>query len=221
MSCPTQLQDVLTHPAVQPVCTLPAFPVADPTQTPEFRQWFGSSQVTQPDGSPMVLWRGESGGELYSVFDGSKTNQRGLFFFATEKAHADSYARFSKPRSFYLSAQHVLDLRSIDYTDKDTMRFLKEFAADFAYTEDRQTGEPVDIVECIESGTLYDLEGNGSGRAWTQLFNAAKYAGYDGVIVNDVTDGLCAPVAVVFAPTQIKSTENVGSFDPADPCIYR
>jgi hypothetical protein len=52
------------------------------------------------------------------------------------------------------------------------------------------------------------------------IINNAKKQGYDGVIINDVRDGMfLSNVYAVFEPTQIKSIYNRGAFDPTDPNI--
>jgi hypothetical protein len=159
--------------------------------------------ITDEDKNPLTFYRGESSGDLFDKFDPKKTG--GLFFFATDPQHAKFYARAgTQPREFNLKGQNVLDLRNIDYKNTKTMQFLKDFASDFEGDVDRETGEPYDVISAIENGVLYDKEGSGSGRAWRSLFNMAKNVGYDAVLANDVTDGVHAPIGVVFDPEQIK-----------------
>jgi hypothetical protein len=40
-------------------------PVADQTQTPEFRRWFGDSQVVDSDGRPLVVYHGNANGKSF------------------------------------------------------------------------------------------------------------------------------------------------------------
>lgn len=61
---------------------------ARPIDTPAFKQWFGGSKVTNPDGTPRVVYHGTSKDADFKAF---KSNQRGIFF--TESAtDASSYA---------------------------------------------------------------------------------------------------------------------------------
>jgi hypothetical protein len=154
------------------------------------------------DGTPQVFWRGESSGIHYDQFDLSKTDCRVGFFFAEVKQQADQYAaRGTDARSFHLCSRKTLDLTDV-YT-KEAIQFIREYSAEFDEWVDRRSGEEEDVGTLIECGYLYDYEGNGSGERWNHLFRMANGLGYDAVRVMDATDGITAPVCVVFDPKQI------------------
>lgn len=152
---------------------------------------------------PLQVWRGESGGELFDVFDLSQTNVGIGFFFAERQDHAQMYAgRGTSARAFHLGASRVLDLT--DPYGRHLQSFLAEFAAEFDSWVDRYSGEPVSVHECLDGGSLYDYEGTGSGERWNALFRCAWSAGYDAVRVLDATDGVDLGVVwVVSAAHQI------------------
>ena len=155
---------------------------------------------------PLVVWRGESSGIHYQQFDMAKTNCQSGFFFAQEKQQADQYAaRGTDARPFHLCAHSILDLTD-PYTSK-AAEFIKRYGAEFDEWEDRFSGEPTDAQTLLETGYLYDYEGNGRGDRWNHLFRFAAGEGFDAVCVLDATDGLTAPVWVVFDPEQITHAE--------------
>ena len=158
------------------------------------------------DGEPQTFWRGESSGIHYNQFDLSKTDSKVGFFFAELKQQADQYAaRGTDTRPFHLCSRKTLDLTDV-YT-KDAAAFIKEYTAEFDEWVDRRSGEEEDVSTLIECGYLYDYEGNGSGQRWNRLFSMANGLGYDAVRILDATDGITAPVCVVFDPQQIIHAE--------------
>lgn len=162
--------------------------------------------ILNDEGHPLTVWRGESSGIHYQHFDMSKTNCQSGFFFAEEKQQADQYAaRGTDARPFHLCANSVLDLT--DPYAPGVLDFIKRYAAEFDDWTDRFSGEPADVATLLETGYLYDYEGTGTGTRWNHLFRFASGEGYDAVCVLDATDGLTAPVWVVFDPEQITHAE--------------
>lgn len=146
---------------------------------------------------------------MFETFDAGKTRQ-GMFFFAEDRRQAEFYAGHgSQPRAFHLRAGKVLELVDLWAPARidETIRFLGAFGEEYDEWIDRGSGEPTDAGTLIESGSLYDYEGTGSGGRWTTLFRLAAAHGYDAVHVMDATDGVVAPVWVVFRPEQIVACE--------------
>lgn len=190
--------------------------VEEPLDQPGmFQKWFGDSKVVNADGSPQVVYRGESGGELFNRFDHRKTYKGVGFFFAASKEHAHFYAgRGTSPREFYLRVENLLDLTDPYVPHNRT--FLKRYEELFDEWVDRHSGEPTTPHDLLAAGDLYGYEGTGSGTRWNVLFQFAEEMGYDGVKVLDSTDAgpPDTPVFVVFHPSHIKSaTENAGTYD--------
>lgn len=162
--------------------------------------------ILDEDGEPRLVWRGESSGVLYQDFDMSKTDHQCGFFFAEDKVQADQYAgRGTQARPFNLAARNVLDLT--DPYAPAARAFLTEFQAEYDEWIDRFSGEPEDVFTLIENGYLYDYEGNASGARWNHMFRMAHANGFDAVRVMDATDGVNAPVWVVYDPKQIIHAE--------------
>lgn len=180
-------------------------------RTPGFMAWSGdwlespatTSCILDRNGEPLLVHRGESSGTLFEDFDLRKTRAGVGFFFAEDVVQARGYAgRGTDPRSFYLSSNKKLDL--LDPYRPALREFLAEYGETFDEWIDRYSGEAIDPATLIESGSLYDYEGTGSGTRWNALFSLARAQGYDAVTVLDVTDGVQAPIWVVFSPEQIR-----------------
>ena len=174
-----------------------------------------SSPPIPPPHWPRV-WRGESGGELFEVFDNAKTRHGVGFFFAQMKEQAQLYAApGTQPRSFALDPGDVLDLRDPcrPGLPARAAQVLAAVRAEFDEWVDRYSGEPMDLTDFLEAGTLYDYEGTGSGSRWNCLFQEAASAGFDSVVVRDQTDGVSgddAVVWVVFDPARIHALADPG-----------
>jgi hypothetical protein len=164
----------------------------DPTQTPAFREWFGDSKVVDAEGKPLVVYHGT--GHKFEAFD---PNARA----ATEGGMVLADAGV---RPFFFSNR-------------------QEVAADFA-------GGDADYVMPVYLSIKNPLVIEAGGLGWEQfddqIVAAAKGGVYDGVILRNLNDSMFGdmenPVSDVFAafePTQIKSVNNRGTFDPADPRI--
>ena len=161
-----------------------------------------------PDDWPRV-WRGESSGEAFERFDLGKTRHGVGFFFAQRHEQAEFYAgRGSAPRAFALDPGRTLELLNLDPVRPpiDAAAVLDELRSEFDEWIERRSGEPMDVWEFLESGSLYDYEGTGSGERWNRLFALARAHGFDSVKVLDQTDGVQgedAVVWVVFDPDRI------------------
>jgi len=186
------------------------------TETPEFKRWFGDSKVVDENGEPMVMYRGEGGGEDFTVFDRSMAREK-AFFFTPDRDVASTYAAKNKqPRSFYLKAEKLFDPRS-----KDGQAFIREWAKIWDEWIDRQSGDEIDPVDAVLEGRLFDYEGDWSAERWRDLQASIEVAGYDGARLPDWDSyqGTFDAI-IVFSPNQIKSaTGNRGTFDPTNPDI--
>lgn len=173
--------------------------------------------ILDSSGQPLVVWRGETSGEMFETFDLAHTNHGSGFFFAEDRAHAALYAgRGTEPRAFELTARRVLDLT--DPYARSVRDFCNKLREEFDDWTDRYSGEPMGLEDFLESGALYDYEGTGSGTRWHSLFRLAWDDGYDAVVVLDATDGVPrSKVWVVAQPDQIKAV----STPPAPSLVTR
>lgn len=159
--------------------------------TPEFREWFGESQVTDEDGQPQVVYHGTDAD--FDTFDagaqGSATDSGFLgsgFYFSTDPRVANNR---STVMPVHLSLQNPLQLAM----------------------PDMKTSKQKVVREAL------GLETDATSR---EVSAAAKAQGYDGVVLDYTPSGYAHKELVAFEPTQIKSaTGNSGAFDPNDPSI--
>lgn len=193
---------------------------ADPTQSPEFKRWFGDSKVVDSEGRPLVMYHGTA--KEFEAFDpaarGSNTGARGAeraFFFARDPADASFYMEMAERQA---------------REEWEARRAEAEMAGE-PFDEPPPSGRIIPVYLKAENPLILgfdDEESSVRGELLEELINddvaALDYArqhGYDAVIwpYGNVTNS--GYTVAVFEPEQIKSVENVGTFDPADPNIFR
>lgn len=176
--------------------------------SPAFDRWFGDSKVVDADGKPLVVYHGSPDARFLKEEDAQfkGLNERfgmpprdddGAFWFASDRSTAASYAD---------------DTRAWDYQNAEPgvqpfyVKLENPLVIDAAGKEWREAqarGKTSDVIE------------------------QARAEGRDGVIIRDVRDNYNNNTAktratdtfVAFDPTQIKSVNNRGTFDPNDPRI--
>lgn len=221
------------------------------TDTPEFKTWFKESKVVDASGDPkethemgrvMKVYHGTQ--EEFSTFDPSKIGERGGtvagngFYFAENKAVAEAYSQHGgKIIEAYLSIQNPFDFDS--RLDIDQMRTLAAALKDSKDGVDPGDTEK-EIIRAFgkktDAGTK-DITGLDAHGALIRVFGRSRVnevladAGYDGIshLTEDRAGTPLKPdsqenygrVWVAFAPTQIKSTDNDGTFDPNNPNINK
>ncbi len=189
------------------------------TESRQFKRWFEKSTVVNADGTPKVMYRGDSAD--FTVFDRKKTKPYNLygrgFYFTDSPSHAGQYGN---ARSFYLSIQNPVSTTSRTITRAQLRKFLEAVAENEDYSfENYGYGATVDsVLESVygknDFAMLYDISSTAIGDAVeaAELFNKVNGTKYDGFILDTET--------VAFYPTQIKSaTDNIGTFDGGDPDI--
>lgn len=214
-------------------------PIADQTQTDEFRRWFGESKVVDDQGKPLVVYHGTPG-PAFKIFDNAKTGittfigvpietHRQGFYFAEKKGFAQGFADQTRGRQrgavmdVYLNIRNPLDVTS---TDNASVARLEKVA------ERMREIDPAFNVDYIAGKAGYDSfwELLDTSEGGDVLVQAAKDLGYDGIKMiepdletsdpNYAPNGNGAVTWVSFNPTQIKSaTGNSGAFDGSNPDI--
>lgn len=161
--------------------------------------------IVDSDGQPRLFWRGETSGKLVQVFDRTKTLQGSGFFFAEDRHQAKLYVSRSGPpeQAYRLRASRLLDLCNASFSDSRVRQFVESYAGLFDEWVCRYSGERMDPYEAIELGSLYSYDDDPRAHRWHALFRQAESMGYDAVRTMDCTDGVVAPVCVVFRPDQI------------------
>lgn len=93
---------------------------------PEFRSWFGRSQVVDAEGKPLIVYHGTDSSEAFTVFSDEDAPYRGglLAFFSSSPAFAEGYGKNVYP--VYLRCYDVFDFRD---------KHAAESAVDFFYDD--------------------------------------------------------------------------------------
>lgn len=208
--------------------------------TPEFKTWFGKSKVVDEAGEPLVVYHGTNA--KFEAFDFKHTGDFGNYlgkgaYFTTDLATAE---RWSRLRDFdmgmsggkldpernivlksYLSVNNPFVWPAGRLGDEGTLNGVMKGDAplpdDIANDVWAKLGmEPDSTYAQYES----KLEAGGKdkwgaeGNLYQAVYDVLKDKGYDGVKRVNPKDGSIE--WVVFEPTQIKSVENIGTFDPED-----
>ena len=224
---------------------------ADQTDTPEFKNWFGDSKVVDENNEPLVVYHGT--GEDFSEFNTSggkgKTFGTGAFFSsnpATAATYATGTSKNVMPVYLALRTPAVIDAKGRNWNALDGSASVELPAIKVSDQEDADllaelTGEPAQQGATRQTKarttSLKDLfpgemDYEDDTASTDDLARWARKAGYDGLIIRNVTDrgpsGMFATeeartpstLYIAFEPTQIKSaTGNRGTFDGNDPNI--
>lgn len=209
------------------------------TKTPEFKQWFGDSKITNSKGNPLVVYHG-SGVKGIGAFDPGKvgTIQRSDWgegiYFTPSKWLADGYRETAvknlssevnkewenfeaTAKSFGTDVMNMwLDLRAGKITQEqyDNIREQEnKWRAALKTVEQSDAGEVYPVYLKVNNPLNYTY----AGITDYTLSSQAKANGKDGVIVRN-EDGDIEEI-IVFSPGQIKSVFNSGQFDPSNPDI--
>lgn len=205
----------------------PAKPAADQTETPEFKRWFGASQVVDADGKPLVMYHGTSAdqsGDAFTRFDTAASNY-GLMgmgaYFTADPAVASSYTTKGKGTTptvypVFLSIQNPLDMDGA----ADANAWRQQFEGIEEYHEGGTTNES--WYRAAE-----DLLGDQGLPKWEgaeAIQDGIRAMGFDGITHMGggrvKSDGVRHRVFIAFDDVQVKSaTGNSGAFDPNNPDI--
>ena len=182
------------------------FQPAPPLESEAFKNWFKDSKVVNEDGSPKVVYHGTD-----RQFDAFVTGDalgwgRGVYF-TDNKTTAEEFGgniieAYLSIQNPYIDNQTILDDNAVVNTEAFKIK-NEEFLSDIEEV-DREGREltGADIPDMIsEDGSF--------------LNDVLRELGYDGVIAEG-SNNIEGFEIVAFEPTQIKSTENIGTFNPAD-----
>jgi hypothetical protein len=201
-----------------------------PTETAEFKRWFGDSKVVDANGDPLVVYHGTNADvSVFAPFSHFGTA-------AAANQRAEELRSFSvdvvrrEPGSFsvvpvYLSIQNPLrmqDLAAIDDNTGLTIEKAEERGTKDIYPRGWE-GEEAIATTLLEMGVIDidEFEDHRSNRKALQLL---QEKGYDGIIYENVVEDAGSDSYIVFAPSQIKSAiGNRGTFsiESADITAHR
>lgn len=224
------------------------FAAAPPTDSPEFKKWFGKSKVVTDDGKPLVVYHGTEDSS-FTVFDvGAIGEAHGRsegagFYFAESSKIASGYGSRGGVLPVYLSLQNpahydargltvdrlvpllvrAAEIEAVDLESTAEDGFLANFADTYSLGVSGAAREAAELIASDES--LVDQMGGLVGAGVSpNTVNQALYetTGIDGWTAdgfsNEVTK--VGRIYVAFFPNQIKSaTGNRGTFDPSNPDI--
>lgn len=196
---------------------------------PAFKRWFGDSKVVDENGRPLVVYHGTT-----ADFEAFKPNVRkgeqlgfGIHFavdsdFAARYASDPNIARKGKNSrvvSAYLSIKNPLKADQLVREGSPEFVLAKKLAGSKLYTSKDENGIPSAWMQnAIDYTTPARAE------------KLIREAGFDGVEYEAKVGSLAvggrgmnltgkSRSYVAFEPTQIKSVDNQGTFDPADARI--
>ena len=165
-------------------------PAPDPTETDEFKRWFGKSKaVHEITGKPRLVYHGTD--ESFTAFDRSKISDHqdeGGFFFSPDKFRTEPYGPVAMPVYLKIENQY--------------RTFPMAWMAREHFNQDGTLGPIPSNEELRKQG--YDgviIEGDPSS-------------------ADEPTWEFGNDVYIAFYPEQIKSAKNTGAFDPENPDIY-
>ena len=172
------------------------------TATPQFQEWFGSSQVKDSQGKPLVVYHGTT--QDIKTFDPSKSfGNLGVSFFSEDPKFASSYDYTQGKGNVipvYLSANNIFD-----FGNKQQRDSLKEAASKIEIRDPVRGFTTLD-TKIPDSEQYFDTE-------HPEVFQLIKDLGFDGVKLKErgVTN------YAVFNPANIKSSiGNTGAYSRAN-----
>lgn len=177
------------------------------TRTPEFKRWFGNSEIVDENGEPLVVYHGTH----FPGIKEFKTGRAAAIYFTPRKDHAlNGYG--PNIIEAYLSVQKLGDL-----TDTNSGAYklaVRAFNANGGWSENEDAMEsrtsPNFDPKIDETWEMFD-------NPTTDIGADLLRAGYDGLKLNEYGGDISY---AVFDPKQIKAvTGNNGEFSPANPDI--
>ena len=207
------------------------------TDTPEFKEFIDGTQVVDESGAPLVVYHGDPDASWteWNPSGNSRGDHKGGAFFATASPElASDYA--------YQASQdpEIQDL--VTQRDELQQQFMRAAVAGDTELRNRVRSESKALTDQIVNAIFKDGDRSSNGGGVYPVFlsivnplvvdgrgrnhrdvneaaiDEAKANGHDGVIINNVVDNARIErgpqtVYVAFDPTQIKSTNNRGTFD--------
>ncbi len=210
------------------------------TASPAFTRWFRDSKAVDASGQPLVVYHGtnqpidEFSAERLGRATGDNAGAGRAFFFTADPAIASVYAEnagkvvVADVASYEARvAGFQRDILAAERRgDWDTAERLQseweDLDADAVRGDDVTGQNVVPVYLSLQNPLEIDYEGERPTDLDERVAEAQE-AGHDGLILRNVDDTpgetRVSDQFVVFAPTQIKSSLNRGSFDPSDSRI--
>ena len=193
----------------------------DEVNSEAFKQWFGdtsvdpvnASKVVDADGKPLRVFHGTNSDfdEFNNPYAEDMDGAWHMFSTSAEYSEKFTYGRDGHIMPIHLNIRNPFDLTHLPRRRGDVRnKLLDEFedaGLDVAELEKTLPYER-DLFQFIHRKGFRE-----------NLVKALKEKGYDGIKMPDEHSGVAADTFVAFDPTQIKSVNNRGTWDPNDPNI--
>jgi GNAT superfamily N-acetyltransferase len=230
----------LRRTAEAPAAEAPA--AAIPTDTPEFRTWFGGSKVVDEAGEPMVVYHGTPGdfdefdtyGKMAHFGSAGQANIR-LKDLELRNREEAGEAGLWRGRAkgdlgsvvpVYLSIKNPLAMKDIGQWDS-SLKLAEELSEIFpdgnaASSLFEIANEAASLRRSFESFEDFAKSADNL-ELLDEMVDLLKAEGYDGITYRNLVEKVDweegGSAFIAFEPTQIKSKFNIGTFDPDDPRI--
>ena len=168
------------------------------TDTPAFRNWFGDSKVVDENGEPLVVYHGTASD--IAEFQTDK---------ATDKEGRRLEMGWGKGK-FYFTDSPEAASNAAEWAAQSKERPGNAPAVMPVYL---RIVKPIEATEYMRLVQQEQDAGKTRDKAIAAVDKKIQAKGFDGII-DRVSGGMAA-----FSPTQIKSVNNRGTFNPADPRI--
>ncbi|NLE03086.1 MAG: hypothetical protein GX640_24715, partial [Fibrobacter sp.] len=223
------------------------FRKSDPTNTPAFKEWFGNSKVVDENGKPLVMYHWtdyefdsfdmEAAGGLVHVgtkqaawdrargmeginyeieeeddgfwvfADSGPTQGDGQGPFKSEseaKAFIKTQPKKIEPLALYVKIENPLRVKDLGMWPFDAVR---------SYLSRKN------IITDKEADAAWKAWQKSDRDGWKTLKDIIRKHGYDGFVYTNEMEDPGSDSYIALEPTQLKSIDNQGTFDPENPNI--
>ena len=200
--------------------------LAQDTSSPAFKTWFGDSKVVDEKGAPIVVYH-------HGYFDEQTDTPSGAMHFGTEDAaNARSHGKLVDDALSAVTAYQgedgswhwddgagvtSEDMGEAGYKSKDLAEgFGRTFVLDNLNTDSAGDGGQI-TAAYLNLKNPKRMKDQGAN--WDAAIAQAKAEGHDGIVYRNEYEDKGKDSYIAFDPTQIKSVNNRGTFDPNSPNI--
>lgn len=217
------------------------------TDSKYFKKWFGDSKVVDENGQPLVVYHGTNAD--FDTFDYDKIGTNGTsegvgFYFTDDIETAEGYKKQNGSlKKCYVSIQKPLghdthflsyedvkniiqktaELQSEEYEEDLKDSFVSNYADTYSMDFEYAVEATADMIYSEDKNDT-DILGEIAYSAGSEFANKAVklVTGYDGVITNGYNnEGKGGGnFYIPFTSEQIKSVDNLGTFDEGNANIY-
>lgn len=168
------------------------------TESPWFKAWFGNSKVVDEAGEPLEVYHGTNAYGLKKFKPGNSGYLGGGIYTTPSRSMAERYTDYDTVHELYEKMENPFVVRSTDASAEILGELFGSKAGKERSKRESKQGNASKIITKADAKKL-------------------QQKGYDGVFW-DVPSG---KEYSTLDPYSIKSTSNRGTFNPADPNIYK